>query len=140
MASLDFSYVDVQSPSAPAKPADLTALVDQSSLGVVKDGIYEVKDWEFASTSDLSASVLTQALTQERAKQAAGSSFGVLGNMFARLTGSKVLAEEDLKPVLDSMKQHLMKKNVAKEIADKVCEGVSNSLVGKKLGNFQCAH
>jgi signal recognition particle receptor subunit alpha len=48
-----------------------------------------------------------------------------------------VLTEADLKPVLDGMKQHLMKKNVAKEIADRVCEGVGESLIGKKVGSFQ---
>ena len=48
-----------------------------------------------------------------------------------------MLTEEDLKPVLEGMKQHLMKKNVAKEIAEKVCEGVGESLVGKKVGGFQ---
>ncbi|KAI0094038.1 SRP54-type protein [Irpex rosettiformis] len=134
MASLDFSYVDVPSPNTPAKVADVTALVDQSSLGIVKDGIYEVKDWEFASTSESSSSVLTQALHKGKEEK---SSAGLLSNVFARLTGSKVLTQDDLKPVLEGMKQHLMKKNVAKEIADKVCEGVSESLVGKKVGSFQ---
>ncbi|KAI0341594.1 P-loop containing nucleoside triphosphate hydrolase protein [Trametopsis cervina] len=137
MASLDFSYVNVDSPSSPARPADLNALVDQSSLGEVKDGIYEVKDWEFTSNSELSASALSHVLSQDKAKEEASGSYGVFGNVFARLTGSKVLTNEDLKPVLESMKQHLMKKNVAKEIADKVCDGVSDSLVGKKVGSFQ---
>ena len=135
MASLDFSYVDVSSPNVPARTTDVAALVDQASLGTVKDGIYEVKDWEFASTSELSSSALTQALHQGKEEK---TSLGLLGNVFARLTGSKVLTQEDLKPVLEGMKQHLMKKNVAKEIADKVCEGVSEGLVGKKLGSFQC--
>jgi hypothetical protein len=35
------------------------------------------------------------------------------------------------------MKQHLMKKNVAKDISEKVCEGVGEGLVGKKVGSFQ---
>lgn len=136
MASLDFSYVDVPSPNAPVKGPDVTALVDRASLGTVKDGIYEVKDWEFASTSELSASMLTKALQPEKDEK--NGSYSLFGNVFARLTGSKVLTEEDLKPVLEAMKQHLMKKNVAKEIADKVCDGVSDSLVGKKVGSFQC--
>ena len=67
----------------------------------------------------------------------ATGSLGALGSIFARLTGSKVLTEQDLKPVLEAMKQHLMKKNVAKDIAEKVCEGVGESLVGKKVGGFQ---
>ncbi|KAJ7833634.1 hypothetical protein B0H14DRAFT_3462614 [Mycena olivaceomarginata] len=43
-----------------------------------------------------------------------------LGSLFSRLTGSKVLTEKDLKPVLEGMKQHLMQKNVAMDIADKI--------------------
>lgn len=39
--------------------------------------------------------------------------------------------------MLEAMKQHLMKKNVAKDIAEKVCEGVGEGLVGKKVGGWQ---
>jgi len=72
----------------------------------------------------------------EKEKEKSGS-LGALGSIFARLTGSKVLTDADLKPVLDAMKQHLMKKNVAMDIAEKVCEGVGEGLVGKKVGGFQ---
>ena len=129
MASLDFST----RPSSPNKDAtshNLEALVDQSSLGIrTGDGLYEVKDWEFSSSH-----VVPDPVQPERAMS---GSLGALGSLFSRLTGSKVLTQEDLNPVLDGMKQHLMKKNVAKEIADKVCEGVGESLVGKKVGGFQ---
>ncbi|KAK0228139.1 SRP54-type protein [Armillaria fumosa] len=111
---------------------DLDALVDKTSLGHVRaDGMYEVKDWEF----DVADDILRPA--ENKKTNATSGSLGTLGSLFARLTGSKVLTEADLKPVLDGMKQHLMKKNVAKEIADKVCEGVGESLVGKKVGGFQ---
>ncbi|KAK0240567.1 signal recognition particle binding protein [Armillaria nabsnona] len=114
------------------KKLDLDALVDKTSLGHVRaDGMYEVKDWEF----DVADDILRPA--ENKKANATSGSLGTLGSLFARLTGSKVLTEADLKPVLDGMKQHLMKKNVAKEIADKVCEGVGESLVGKKVGGFQ---
>ena len=135
MASLDFSSNSV---NGPAGPHDLRVLVDQSSMGTrTVDGLYEVKDWEFSKREEVN-DMITNALRPAANKEAAplGSS-GVLGSLFARLTGSKVLTLEDLKPVLEGMKQHLMKKNVAKEIADKVCEGVGESLVGKKIGGFQ---
>jgi len=73
----------------------------------------------------------------DKENKPAQSSLGTLGSLFARFTGSKVLSEADLNPVLEGMQQHLMKKNVAKEIAEKVCEGVGESLVGKKVGGFQ---
>ncbi|KAJ7771734.1 signal recognition particle binding protein [Mycena metata] len=130
MASLDFS---ADSAGATGASHDLQALVDEASLGTrTRDGMYEVKDWEFSRDED---SAIANALKPADAK--ATPTLGALGSLFSRLTGSKVLTEQDLKPVLDGMKQHLMKKNVAMEIADKVCEGVGESLVGKKVGGFQ---
>ncbi|KAL0070640.1 hypothetical protein AAF712_002483 [Marasmius tenuissimus] len=141
MASLDFS-MDKPSSLNDISSHDLQALVDQASLGTRnRDGLYEVKDWEFGkgpSEIDATDNVITRALksTENKAPASSGS-LGAIGSLFARLTGSKTLSEEDLKPVLEGMKQHLMKKNVAKEIADKVCEGVGETLVGKKVGSFQ---
>ncbi|CAK5279367.1 unnamed protein product [Mycena citricolor] len=133
MASLDYS---MDSPSEAGLSQDLEALVDQASLGVrTQDGMYEVKDWEFSKEED---SAIAAALKGPEVKPAASTgSLGALGSLFSRLTGSKVLTEQDLKPVLDGMKQHLMKKNVAVDIAEKVCEGVGESLIGKKVGGFQ---
>ena len=62
---------------------------------------------------------------------------GALGLLFARFTGTKGLLDNDLKPVLEGMKQHLMKKNIAMDITEKVCKGVSQSLVQKIVGGFQ---
>ncbi|KAJ6547089.1 signal recognition particle, alpha subunit, N-terminal-domain-containing protein [Mycena capillaripes] len=133
MASLDFS---VDSAGGTGGSHDLQALVDEASLGTrTRDGMYEVKDWEFSKDDD---SAIADALKPADAKATSTSgSLGALGSLFSRLTGSKVLTEQDLKPVLDGMKHHLMRKNVAMEIADKVCEGVGESLVGKKVGGFQ---
>ncbi|KAH7889911.1 SRP54-type protein [Phlebopus sp. FC_14] len=137
MASLDFSLDKPESGANGHLSPDLQSLVDEASLGTrTKEGLYEVKDWDFGQKEAETNDVIAQALKSDTAKQSAGS-LGTLGSLFARLTGSKVLTEEDLKPVLEGMKQHLMKKNVAKEIADKVCEGVGESLVGKKVGGFQ---
>lgn len=145
MASLDFSMdkLSADSPTSP-RELDVQALVDQTSLGTrTSEGMYEVKDWEFGAgkgADDLVAQALAgtgvgAAVAQEEKK----GGMGVLGGLFARLTGSKTLTEEDLKPVLEAMKQRLMSKNVAVEIAEKVCEGVGDGLVGKKIGSFQSA-
>lgn len=146
MDSLDFSLDKPGSRNvSDIGPVDLSALVDKDSLGTRgQDGLYEVKDWEFAKkpTDDGDADdFVTRALAAQQKIQTqqekSGSSLGALGSIFARLTGSKTLNESDLKPVLDTMKQHLMKKNVAREIADKICEDVGEGLIGKKVGGFQ---
>ncbi|KAJ7871436.1 signal recognition particle, alpha subunit, N-terminal-domain-containing protein [Mycena olivaceomarginata] len=139
MASLDFS---ADTPSAGGGGGgmshDLQALVDEASLGTrTRDGMYEVKDWEFSKDDDSAIASALKPSDANKDKAAPVSSLGALGSLFSRLTGSKVLTEQDLKPVLEGMKQHLMKKNVAMDIADKVCEGVGESLVGKKVGGNQ---
>lgn len=139
MASLDFSYEKLGELDARPGSNDLQALVDEASLGTrSKDGLYEVRDLEFANAKTADDAI-ARALNSgpDKENKPAQSSLGTLGSLFARFTGSKVLSEADLNPVLEGMKQHLMKKNVAKEIAEKVCEGVGESLVGKKVGSFQ---
>ncbi|KIK63638.1 hypothetical protein GYMLUDRAFT_40706 [Collybiopsis luxurians FD-317 M1] len=134
MDSLNYS-VEKSDLSGFSSAKDLQALVDEASMGSRnKDGLYEVKDWEFDIDNTVSEAL---KFTEEQPAATASGSLGAFGSLFSRLTGSKVLSEQDLQPVLDKMKQHLMKKNVAKEIADKVCEGVGESLIGKKVGRIQ---
>ena len=136
MATLDFS-VDRRSSGEFTSNVDLQALVDKDSLGTrSQDGLYEIKDWEFKKSTN-GDDIITRTLQEQQETQSENKPVGTLASIFARLTGSKVLTDADLKPVLDSMKQHLMQKNVAKEIAERVCEGVGESLVGKKVGSFQ---
>lgn len=140
MASLDFSIDKEPTNGANVGSHDLQALVDQSSLGTrTQDGMYEVRDWDFSRDKDLDGAddAIARALRPLDAKAGGAEAQSTFGSLFARLTGSKVLTEQDLKPVLEAMKQHLMKKNVAMDIAEKVCEGVGESLVGKKVGSFQ---
>lgn len=139
MASLDFSYDKLSDLDTHPTSSDVQALVDKSSLGTRnKDGLYEVRDLEFAKgkTADDAIARALDAGSDKENKPTQGS-LGTLGSLFARFTGSRVLSEDDLNPVLEGMKQHLMKKNVAKDIAEKVCEGVGESLIGKKVGGFQ---
>ncbi|KAL1970252.1 hypothetical protein VTN77DRAFT_5412 [Rasamsonia byssochlamydoides] len=66
-----------------------------------------------------------------------GSSFNAIGGLFRNIVGGKTLTEADLDKPLKAMEDHLMKKNVAREAAVRLCEGVKQELVGKKTGNFQ---
>lgn len=68
-----------------------------------------------------------------------GSSFNAIGGLFRNIVGGKVLTEADLEKPLKAMEDHLLRKNVAREAAVRLCEGVKRELVGKKTGNFQSA-
>ena len=63
------------------------------------------------------------------------SSSGLL-SFFKGLTMGKVISQESMAPVLDRMREHLITKNVAVEIADKLCESVAAKLDGKVIGTF----
>ena len=150
-ASLDYS-----SPAAPIdenRVVDVSHLVDQSSFGVRdRNGLYEVKDLDFGGDEDdeeendeddiiaraLQGTSLGRTTSGAAAPAPAASSrLGTFGSLFSRLTGSKPLTKADLEPILAGMKDHLMQKNVAQEIAIKICEGIGESLVGKRVSGFR---
>jgi signal recognition particle receptor subunit alpha len=86
-------------------------------------------------------SILEQA-DAEKSKGAAssgvvGTGFNAIGGFFRNIVGGKVLTESDLDKPLKAMEEHLLKKNVAREAAVRLCEGVQREMVGKKTGNFQ---
>ncbi|KAM3269980.1 signal recognition particle receptor subunit alpha [Capsicum chacoense] len=61
---------------------------------------------------------------------------GWFSSMFQSIAGKANLERADLEPALKALKDRLMTKNVAEEIAEKLCESVTASLEGKKLGSF----
>ena len=75
--------------------------------------------------------------TSQQSQQSQGPSLGgKFFSMLQTLSGNKPLTSEDLAPLLLQFKDHLISKNVASDIALKLCDSVSISLEGKKLGTF----
>lgn len=66
-----------------------------------------------------------------------GSSLGAIGGLFRNVLGGKVLTKEDLEKPIKGMEDHLLKKNVAREAAVRLCEGVERELIGVKTGSFE---
>lgn len=71
-----------------------------------------------------------------KASSKRGGGFGGMFGMLKGLVGSKSLAREDMEPVLEKMRDHLIAKNVAAEIASQLCESVAKKLDGKVMGTF----
>ncbi|ORX40944.1 putative signal recognition particle binding protein [Kockovaella imperatae] len=156
MAALDYS---APAPGATSKgegglsdsmsgPVDTEGMISNRALGKRTANGYEVADWDYRGDED-ELPTEDEILANGTSKLSIGSSSirgdetkagdeggGLWGNMFARLTGTKVLTQEDLKPVLVEMEKHLMGKNVAKDIAEKLCDSVGSALVGKKLSGL----
>lgn len=58
-------------------------------------------------------------------------------SMFKGLVGSKSITADDMMPVLDKLRDHLITKNVATDISAKLCTSVATKLEGKVLGTFE---
>ncbi|KAM5346570.1 hypothetical protein ACJ41O_009575 [Fusarium nematophilum] len=66
-----------------------------------------------------------------------GSGVNAISGLFRNVVGGKTLTKEDLDKAMKGMEEHLLKKNVAREAAIRLCEGVEKELVGVKTGNFE---
>uniref|UniRef100_A0A1A8F8M3 Signal recognition particle receptor (Docking protein) n=2 Tax=Nothobranchius korthausae TaxID=1143690 RepID=A0A1A8F8M3_9TELE len=65
-----------------------------------------------------------------------GGGFGGMFGMLKGLVGSKSLSRDDMEPVLEKMRDHLIAKNVAADIASRLCDSVAKKLEGKVMGTF----
>lgn len=65
-----------------------------------------------------------------------GSSLGAIGGLFRNVVGGKTLTKEDLVKPLKGMEEHLLRKNVAREAAVRLCESVERDLIGMRTPNF----
>ena len=58
-------------------------------------------------------------------------------SIFKGLVGSKALTAEDLEPVISKLRDNLIDKNVASEVANSLCDSVTMKLEGSVTGTFQ---
>ncbi|TEA10495.1 Signal recognition particle receptor subunit alpha [Colletotrichum sidae] len=66
-----------------------------------------------------------------------GSGLSTIGGLFGNVVGGKTLTQVDLEKAMKGMEEHLLKKNVAREAAIRLCEGVEKELLGAKTGSFE---
>ncbi|BES93791.1 Signal recognition particle receptor [Nesidiocoris tenuis] len=105
---------------------------DTSMVGRMVGGI---KDLEVESDSDASEDEESEEEEERPQRQQAAKSRGMF-SMFKSLVGSKNLTKQDMRPVLEKLQDHLITKNVAADIANKLCDSVAAKLEGKVLGTF----
>lgn len=90
-------------------------------------------DMEEGADSDNSEE---EAATSDAGPKAGGLLSSFVRNIGVNVMGTQSLSLEDIQPALVGLKSKLMERNVAEEIAAKLCESVATTLVGKKLGSF----
>jgi signal recognition particle receptor subunit alpha len=112
--------------------------VDQSSWGSkTGKGQFVLKDLDDEVHSILSSADTKKADASAAPSGIVGSSISAIGGLFRNVVGGKTLTKEDLDKAMKGMEDHLLKKNVAREAAIRLCEGVERELIGVKTGNFE---
>merc|ERR1711983_721500 len=74
---------------------------------------------------------------EDFASGSSSKSGGGMFSMFTNLVGNKAITREDLEPVLAKLRDNLIAKNVAAEVANDLTESVMVTLEGSVMGTFQ---
>ncbi|OTA56862.1 SRP54-domain-containing protein [Hypoxylon sp. EC38] len=112
--------------------------VDSSSWGTTTSkGQFVLKDLDDEVHSILkSAEAKSTSKTQSKGGLV-GSGLNTISSLFRNVVGGKTLTKEDLDKAMKGMEDHLLRKNVAREAAVRLCEGVEKELLGVKTGSFE---
>lgn len=116
-------------------PLSMESTTAESSGTRTSRGQYVLKDLDNEVHSILGANEKSQSTVPTVG--VVGSSLGAISGLFRNVIGGKVLTKADLEKPMKGMEEHLLKKNVAREAAVRLCEGVERELVGVKTGSFE---
>ena len=113
--------------------------IDSSAHGVrTRKGEYVLKDFDIG---DKNHSILQRSdgSGSQNAEKAGvvESSLNAISGLFRNVVGGKVLTKADLQKPMKGVEEHLLNKNIAREAAVRLCEGVERELVGVKTGSFE---
>jgi signal recognition particle receptor subunit alpha len=112
--------------------------VDQGSWGSkTGKGQFVLKDLDDKVNTILASADAKKGDFATASTGIVGSSISALGGLFRNVVGGKTLTKEDLDKAMKGMEDHLLRKNVAREAAIRLCEGVERELIGVKTGNFE---
>ncbi|XP_078381300.1 signal recognition particle receptor subunit alpha-like [Oculina patagonica] len=130
--SLDYSSANGNQANGNDEEEDLENL--RPIVGTMQG---ELKPMEYESESEEEDDEEEESTAESAAEQSKSSGMGGgLFSFFKGLAGQKTLTLDDINPVLDKMKEHLIAKNVAADISEKLCDSVATKLEGKVLGTF----
>ncbi|KAI9838866.1 MAG: hypothetical protein M1819_004073 [Sarea resinae] len=118
------------------RPSTMEAVTQESWGRKTGKGEFVLKDLDEEVHSILS-SADAKKTSSGTTGGVVGSSLGAIGGLFRNVVGGKTLTKQDLEKSMKGMEEHLLKKNVAREAAIRLCEGVERELIGVKTGSFQ---
>ncbi|KAF4551662.1 Signal recognition particle receptor subunit alpha-like protein [Elsinoe fawcettii] len=112
--------------------------VRAEDMGSRNKGMFVLKDLDDEVDAIIRESKEKQESTTDDSSRGGllGSSVGAISGYFKNIVGGKTLTKQDLEKPLKGLEDHLLKKNVAREAAVRLCESVERDLVGTKTANF----
>ena len=117
-------------------PQVTNSSVVKNVAGVDMGSGLEVDTHMEVESSDEEAENTTKSRSEEAENTTKSRSGGFFGNIMKSLNYNKALTKEDLDPVLSQLRDHLIGKNVAAEIAIKLCDSVSTKLEGEHVNTW----
>lgn len=112
--------------------------VDQATWGSkTGKGQFVLKDLDDQVHSILASADVKKGESAAASTGLVGSSISAIGGLFRNVVGGKTLTKEDLEKAMKGMEDHLLRKNVAREAAIRLCEGVERELIGVKTASFE---
>ncbi|EDW45789.1 GM11265 [Drosophila sechellia] len=115
-------------------PDDVQYQNINSELVGTMQGVIPDLDVESADEDD-NEDASSEGEAEEQVQSKKGKRGGLL-SYFKGIVGAKTMSLADLQPALEKMRDHLISKNVASEIAAKLCDSVAAILDGKQMGTF----
>ncbi|KAL6902892.1 signal recognition particle, alpha subunit, N-terminal domain-containing protein [Trichoderma evansii] len=139
---LDYSKPSLASESEAEAVGRSSALdaVESSTWGSRSKGKFILKDLGDEVHDILASAEAEKAEKAARAESKTGllgSGVNTISGLFRNIVGGKTLTKADLESAMKGMEDHLLRKNVAREAAVRLCESVEKELVGVKTGNFE---
>ncbi|KAF7547764.1 hypothetical protein G7Z17_g7495 [Cylindrodendrum hubeiense] len=112
--------------------------VDSDTWGTRSKGKFVLNDLKDEVHEILASEAEKKTTTKSQPKSGLfGTGVNAISGLFHNIVGGKTLTKEDLDSAMKGMEEHLLKKNVAREAAVRLCEGIEKELLGVKTGNFE---
>ena len=145
---LDYSQANVTSDSDVDGGSNTVARssaidpVDASTWGNHSQGKFVLKDLNdevhhMLAEAEAEKAAASASAADSRNAGLLGTGVSALSGLFRNVVGGRTLTKEDLEKAMKGMEDHLLRKNVAREAAVRLCEGVEKELLGVKTGNFE---
>jgi signal recognition particle receptor subunit alpha len=106
--------------------------IDDTDYGINEE--IHIDQFDSSSSEEVPSDVEDDIEPEEKIVQAPKKSGGLL-QFFTNMV-NKELTQADLEPIMEQFSNHLVAKNVAREIAEKLCASVTQNLIGKQMSSF----